>query len=255
MQVVILGSGSSMGVPAIACGCDVCISINPKNKRTRSSIVIKMPGSNVLVDTSPDLRTQALNNNIIKIDAVIYTHAHADHVAGIDDLRSFNYLRDGPLDVYGFADTLSYLKHSYEYCFSELALSHWYKPRLIPCVVKPGESIVIDGKTIEFYALGHGGAETLGVRIGNFAYSTDFNKIPEESMKYFENLDLWIVDCLKYQPSHGHLSFDEAMELIDRFKPKRAILCHLAHELGYDELTKKIPAHVSVAYDGMIIDV
>ena len=255
MQITILGSGSSIGVPAIGCKCYTCLSSDSKNKRTRASIFIKWNEFNLLVDTSPDLWTQAVVNKLERVDSVIYTHAHADHVAGIDNLRSFNFLKNGAIDVYGLADTIDYLERSYAYCFIDMATSSWYKPLLVSHKQQHGDILDFAGKEVKLFSLGHGNVETLGLRLDNFAYTTDFRTIPQDTERFLENLDLWVIDCLKYEQSPGHLSFDESMQLIDKYKPKRAVLCHLAHELEYNELSQKIPSFVKVGYDGMIIDV
>ena len=153
MEIIILGSGSSIGVPAIGCKCRTCLSDNPKNERSRASIMIKWDGFNLLVDTSPDLWSQAIDNKLDKVDAVIYTHAHADHIAGIDNLRSFNFLKDGPLDIYGLDETLDYLENNYSYCFSPMKSSAWYKPMLISHRQKHGDTIELGGKKIRLFTL------------------------------------------------------------------------------------------------------
>jgi len=254
MEIVILGSGSSIGVPAIGCKCKTCQSDNPRNKRSRASIMIKWDAFNLLVDTSPDLWVQAISNKLNKVDAVVYTHAHADHIAGIDNLRSFNFLKDGPLDIYGLPETLDYLEQNYSYCFEEMKSSTWYKPLLIPHRQNHGDVIELGGKSINLFTLSHGGMNVFGLRVDKVAYTTDFKAIPEDSARFLEGLDLWVIDCLKYDESPGHLSFEQSMKLIEKYKPRKAVLCHLAHELEYDEISKLIPANVTVGYDGLVIN-
>jgi phosphoribosyl 1,2-cyclic phosphate phosphodiesterase len=255
MQIVILGSGSSIGVPAIGCDCKVCLSQNQKNHRSRSSILVKNDDYNLLVDTSPDLRIQALRNKITKVDAVFYTHAHADHVAGIDDLRCFNYLQNNAIDIYGSDETLSYLEKSYAYCFNEMKNDSWYKPLLKSNRISHGQQLDLGGMKLQFFDLDHGSQITTGFKIGNFIYCTDFKNIPSKSLQYFNDLELLIIDCLKFERSHGHLSLQESLDYIAKFQPRRAVLCHLAHEMDYEDLSDKVPSNVKLSYDGMIIDV
>jgi phosphoribosyl 1,2-cyclic phosphate phosphodiesterase len=255
MEIIILGSGSSIGVPVIGCGCKTCISDDPRNKRSRASIIIKWNDYNLLVDTSPDLWMQAINNGIKQVDAVIFTHEHADHIAGIDNLRSFNFLKDGPIDIYGCHRTLDYIEQNYSYCFAPMKSNAWYKPYLISHRQKHGDVIRLGGKDIGLFLLNHGGIDIFGLRIDKTAYTTDLKMIPEESSSFLEDLDLWIIDCLKYETSPGHLSLDEALALIAKYKPRKAVLCHLAHELEYSSVQSQVPSNVQVAFDGLALHV
>jgi phosphoribosyl 1,2-cyclic phosphate phosphodiesterase len=251
MEITILGCGSSIGVPAIGCNCKVCTSSNIKNKRSRASIYIKLNQGNLLIDTSPDLRQQALSNNITQVDAVFFTHPHADHIAGIDDLRSFNYLGNKALKALGSKFTLNHLEKCYSYCFTPMKSKEWYKPMLEPIYINDLQELIMMGHKMTFIDLPHGGMQSTSIKIDNFCFSTDFKSIPEEKESFFYDLDLWIIDCLKPLPSPGHLSIEESLALIEKFKPKKAILFHLAHEIDYDELTKSIPSNVALAYDDM----
>lgn len=255
MEVIILGSGSSIGVPAIGCKCKTCISDDPKNIRSRASIMVKWEGYNLLIDTSPDLWMQAIKNKLEKVDAVIFTHEHADHIAGIDNLRSFNFLKEGALDVYASERTLDYIEDNYHYCFEVMKSTTWYKPYLVGHRQKHGDVLLLGGKEVSLFNLDHGNMDVFGIRIDKLAYTTDFKSVPDESEPFLEGLDLWVIDCLKYEPSPGHLSFDQSMNLIAKYKPKKAALCHLAHEIEYNEIKSKVPAHVQVGFDGLVVNV
>jgi phosphoribosyl 1,2-cyclic phosphate phosphodiesterase len=255
MEIIILGSGSSIGVPAIGCSCKTCSSSDPKNFRSRASIMIRWEGYNLLIDTSPDLWMQAIKNKLDRVDAVIFTHEHADHIAGIDNLRSFNFLKDGPIDVYSSAQTLDYLEANYKYCFEEMKSNTWYKPYLVSHRQRHEDVILLGGKEVSLFTLHHGNIDVFGIRIDKVAYTTDFKSVPLESTKFLDNLDLWVIDCLKYEESPGHLSFEQSLDLIAQHKPKRAVLCHLAHELEYNEIKSKVPAHVQVGFDGLVVNV
>lgn len=256
MKVTILGCGASSGIPIIGCRCAVCLSDNPRNKRLRASILIEKGNSALLVDTSPDLRQQALTHDIRHVDAICITHAHADHTHGIDDVKPFNYMKDQALPVYATRETFDRITAQFSYCFQPAIPEFgWFRPALEPHeVTLDGTAFqVTDELTVIPFLQIHGKMPTMGLRVGNFAYSTDVNNLPEESMQTLENLDVWVVDCLRYSsaPTHAHL--DMTLEWIERLKPKKAILTHMAHELEYDSLKERLPDHVEPAYDGMVI--
>lgn len=259
MKITILGCGASGGVPLVGCDCSICTSANPKNKRTRASILIENKGSTVLVDVSPDLRQQCLRHDLRTVDAIIITHGHADHCHGIDDTRPFNYHRDAAIPLFTDKETLERLERGFPYVFVPHDKSKpWYKPELTPHVVDPGSSstfMAAPHVEIQPFEQWHGKMTTLGLKIGNFAYSTDVNKLPEESLQLLENIDLWIVDCLRYHiaPSHAHLEM--TLGWIARVGPKHAILTHMNHDLGYEELKAILPPNVEPAYDGMVLEV
>ncbi len=257
LKVTVLGCGSSGGVPVIGCKCPVCISPNPKNKRTRASILIESQGTTILVDTSPDMRMQCLANNIGKVDAIIYTHAHADHLHGIDDVRSFNFAKNAPVDTYCDEETLEVLKKRFDYVFfpPKPADTGWYRPCLNPILVKPFTAFTIGAIEILPFTQQHGQGKTIGLRISNFAYSTDTNGLPEESLAALAGIDAWIVDCLSYvpMPTHAHLAM--TLGWIERIKPKRAYLTHLNHEFDYETFARELPANAFPAYDGLVVEV
>lgn len=250
-----LGCGGSAGVPSIGCSCSVCTSTNPKNNRTRVSIFIEINGINILVDTSPDLRQQVLREKISRIDAVLYTHDHADHVHGIDELRSFNYLLGAPLPVFGDIYTMDILQKRFAYAFMEKPQNQWYRPTLLPNTVAGGaiRQFEVLGVPVTAFEQNHGKGVSLGYRIGNFAYSTDTDFLPDSAFEALAGVDTWVVDCLRYTPAPTHAHLETTLSWIDRLKPKQAILTHMAHELDYDILSAELPPGVLVGYDGLEI--
>lgn len=256
MKITMLGSGSSSGVPFVGCECAVCTSDNPKNKRTRVSILIEDNNTRILIDTSPDLRQQCLAHGIKSVDAIVYTHAHADHVNGIDDVRSLNYHKDAVIPAYADKYTLRQLKQTFGYVFQEKPEPVWFRPALeareIP--TEPLKPFDVAGICFTPFWQKHGESQSLGFRIGNFAYSTDVNGFPEESFKQLAGLDVWIVDCLRYTPSWTHATLDMTLSWIERVKPKHAILTHMAHQCDYDTLRAELPDSVEPGYDGLIIE-
>jgi len=255
MKVTLLGCGSSTGVPVIGCDCKVCTSDNPRNKRTRVSVLVETGGMNLLIDSSPDLRQQALRHAIRRVDAVLYTHEHADHAHGIDELRSFNYLSDSALPVYGSAESLGLLQKRFAYAFLSDKPEIWYRPWLIPHTL-PDEAVykfnIRDIPIVSFQQI-HGKMKTIGYRIGNFSYSTDLDTLPESSFKALEGTEIWVVDCLRYKKSHNHSNLENTLKWIARVKPKLAVLTHMSHELDYDTLAKALPPGVVPGYDGMVM--
>lgn len=255
LTVTILGCGASGGVPLIGCQCAVCTSDNPKNTRTRSSILLESNGSRVLVDTGADLRQQALREGIRTVDGILYTHDHADHTHGLDDARSFNFHRKGSVPIYGTAETLEGITRRFAYAFGAPAKPGevWFKPSLEPQVISEYDDFTVGNINILSFLQYHGSGKSLGYRIGNFAYSTDVHNFPENSLQLLEKLDVWVVDCLRYSeaPTHAHL--EKTLGWIAQLKPKLSILTHMAHELDYDALLSELPQGVVPAYDGMRI--
>lgn len=261
MDITILGCGASSGVPVIGCNCATCTSESPKNKRLRASIYIEEGPLKLLVDAGPDLRQQALAHGINGVNAVFFTHAHADHTHGIDELRSFNYHTGGKLPCITNRVTMNELKERFGYCFEEpIPDFGWFRPALTPVLVEAGKTAEAHGVKLTTFAQTHGTFIdqkepyiTLGLRIGDFAYSTDARELPEESLAALEGVKLWVVDCLRMKeaPTHAHL--EQSLEWIRRVKPKLALLTHMSHELEYDQLRKLLPEGVLPAYDGLRI--
>lgn len=263
VRVTILGCGASGGVPLIACPCDTCTSTDEKNKRLRSSILVEVEGADrFIVDTGTDFRQQCLRHGITCVDAIIYTHAHADHVHGIDDVRSLNYHADASIPAYGDSATLAQLQDRFGYVFQPKPAGHpWYRPSLIPIVIDDaldadGNGVITlpKGTKVQVFKQLHGRLPTLGLRVGNIAYSVDVNALPEASFAYLRGLDVWIVDCLRHKeaPTHAHLEM--TLGWIERVQPKMAYLTHMNHDFEYHAFCTELPPHIRPAYDGLVID-
>ena len=254
IEVTILGCGSSGGVPLIGNIWGPCDPNDSRNIRIRDSILVKKNNKTFLVDTSPDLRMQMIDANVKDVDAVLYTHSHADHVHGIDDLRAFCWQRkdNKPLPIYSDQYTIDQITRRFDYAFENK-----YGPA-VPSLAAHTIGIgnnTIQGINVEAIKQIHGKGFSLGYRFDNIAYSTDVNNLPDESMKKLKNLDLWIVDCVRYEPHYSHSHFDQTMSWINKLKPKKAILTHMGHWLDYNELNSKCPQNVEPGIDGMVITV
>ena len=251
-KLIILGCGPSGGVPTLTRYWGQCDPQNPKNFRTRASAYVEADGVKLLIDTSPDLRQQFLKNNLSQIDAVLYTHAHADHTHGIDELRALFFQRkDEKIPIYGTQETLKSLVDRFSYLFQHKASS------IYPQVVEPYPiegAFSVKGLEIRSFAQNHGAEEiSTGFRIGNMAYSTDFKDLDEAALSCLKNLDLWVVDCLSLDPRPTHLHLEKALEWIRHVKPRRAILTHMNGTLDYEKTLKILPPSVVPAYDGMTV--
>jgi phosphoribosyl 1,2-cyclic phosphate phosphodiesterase len=254
LKITILGCGASAGVPLIGCDCAVCTSDNPRNIRTRVSLLVESARTRILIDTSPDLRQQCLRHDIHTVDAILYTHAHADHAHGIDDLRSLNYHKQGPIPAYGDAATLQELQERFAYCFAPPIPAYgWFRPCVEPHIITPGEAFEVGDITIHPFLQEHGRVDSLGFRFGDIVYSTDVVRFPAASLPFLENMALWIVDCLREEeaPTHAHLPL--SLEWIERFRPERAILTHMSHSFDYESLQATTPQNVEPAFDGMVL--
>lgn len=245
-----------MGVPIIGCDCEICTSNDPKNKRRRASIFVEIDGINLLMDTSPDLREQALANNITRVDAILYTHEHADHINGLDDLRRFSVLQEQKMEIYSNKETMDSLKTRFSHAFGEILPEWgWYKLQLNPHEITEGKKFQINGVEILPFSQTHGKYTSIGYRIGNFAYSTDVNEFNDEELeKYFSDLDLWVVDCQGYSDSKTHSKVETTLGWLEKVKPKRAVLTHMGHEIDYKKFAAELPEGVEPAYDSMVIE-
>ena len=260
LQVTILGCGTSGGVPRVGDHWGACDPANPKNRRRRCSLLVERHGAGgetgVLVDTSPDLRQQLLDAGTGWIDGVLYTHDHADHVHGIDDLRQVAFNGRRRVDVYFDEATAKLLRSRFAYCFESPAGSD-YPPILRGHEIVAGETVKIGGAggTIEALPFRqiHGSGETLGFRFGGLAYSPDVSDFPEESLKALHDLDVWVIDALRPAPHPSHFSVEQALAWIARVKPKRAVLTHMHVDLDYATLSRELPQGVEPAYDGMVL--
>ncbi|MDH4099644.1 MAG: GPMC system MBL fold metallohydrolase [Nitrospirota bacterium] len=250
MEVVILGSGTSTGVPVIGCSCEVCTSDDPRNRRTRSSILVEHAGAYILVDTATDFRAQAIANNIPKIDAVCYTHTHADHVHGIDDLRCFNKLKGGAIPCYGSPATCESLQRNFPYIFKPSEGAGW-RPHLEPNAVTGDFDLF--GLKVAPIEIEHGKSMIYGYRFGDVAYLTDCSGIPGYSMEKLRGLKLLIIGAIRYQPHPSHFSLGQSVEIIEALKPERALLTHLGHSFDQEKTGAELPPNTGLAYDGLRI--
>jgi phosphoribosyl 1,2-cyclic phosphate phosphodiesterase len=250
VKVTILGSGTSGGVPRLGNVWGACDPDNPKNRRRRVSILVEHRGTQVMVDTSPDLREQCLGANITHLDGVLYTHDHADHTHGIDDLRGLFLTMRRKVDVWADRRTLNTLKHRFEYIFES---SDGY-PAVCSGHVIDGPVQIGHIKAVPF-PQEHGPITSLGFRFGDVAYSTDLVGLPEQSWRALEGVKVWIVDALRPEPHPTHAHLDLTLSWIERLKPERAILTHMTWDMDYETLRRSLPAGIEPAYDGMVIEV
>ena len=258
LRLTILGCGSSAGVPRPALGWGACDPNNPKNRRRRCSLLAERSGdggvTRIVIDTSPDLREQLIDTNVDHIDAVFLTHEHADQTHGIDDLRSVVLHQRRRIPVYLNQTTADQILQRFSYCFVAPAGSD-YPPILDSCLIEAGQSRTIDGKggrvSLSAFILQHGHIPALGYRIGDAAYTPDVNDIPQESWPYLKDLDLWIIDGLRYAGHPSHFSVNDALAWIGRFKPRRAVITNMHSDLDYEVLRQSLPPGVVPAYDGM----
>lgn len=258
MKVTILGCGGSGGVP-LASGepggtWGACDPENPKNRRRRVSIHVERGATSLLVDASPDLRLQLLDNAITRLDAVLFSHAHGDHCHGIDDLRALAYGQGGPIAAYMDAATRARLTRRFDYAFASSRDPASLYPPILADRVADGPFRVGD-MTIVPFVQGHGPETSLGYRFGPAAYSTDLSDLDEAAFAALAGVRLWIVDCLRFRPHPTHASFDQVLAWVARVKPERAILTHMNHEVDYDEIARRCPTGVEPAYDGLVVEV
>lgn len=247
-----LGTGTSVGVPMLGCECEVCTSTNPRNQRYRCAVLIRTPAENILIDTPPELRLQLLREKVRLIHAVLYTHYHADHLFGLDDLRPFPKQLGGPVPIYCNAEVEYRIRQTFSYAFSHEAekLPLGFVPSL--AFRRIGEiPFEVLGQRVIPIPLIHAQFDVLGFRIGNVAYCTDVSEIPERSWPLLEGLDVFVLDALRFKPHPAHFSLNEALEVIARVRPKQAYLTHMSHELEHDSTNQQLPAGVELAYDGL----
>jgi phosphoribosyl 1,2-cyclic phosphate phosphodiesterase len=253
-EMILLGTGTSVGVPAIGCGCAVCSSTNPKNQRARCAAVLGLERGNLLIDTPPDLRFQLLRERIGIIHAVIYTHDHADHLYGLDDLRLFPFYLNGPIPLYCERIVEQRIRRVFDYAFSDREPTHAGAAPHLDMHTIDTEPFTALGERIVPIRLQHGPRfQVLGFRIGNIAYCTDTNEIPAESWPLLEGLDVLILDALRNRPHATHFSLDEAIEAARKVRPKRTLFTHICHELEHESTNAKLPSGMELAYDGQRI--
>ncbi|MDB4864475.1 MAG: MBL fold metallo-hydrolase [Pirellulaceae bacterium] len=251
-KLILLGTGTSVGVPSIGCGCYVCTSPNPKNNRTRCSVILGLEQGNLLIDTGPDLRQQLLREKIGLVHGVLYTHEHADHIFGMDDLRLFQFYLGHAVPVYCEPNVEQRLRQSFDYAFTDRKQTHRGSiPQISMNTISTAPFEVLGTKVIPI-RLYHGPRfKVLGFRIGNIAYCTDTNEIPEQSWPLLEGLDCLILDALRRKPHATHFGLDEAVEVAKKIGAKRTVFTHISHDLEHEQTNRALPDSMELAYDGM----
>ena len=249
-RVTVLGSGTSHGVPMIGCTCAVCTSTDPRDRRTRPSIYVEIEnGAKILVDTSTDLRQQALVNGVLHVDAILFTHSHADHVMGLDDSRRFSQMQRGPIPCYADALTVASLKKTFYYVFDPQTEQGGGLPQIALHTIDGRFSI--GGVGIQPIPLMHGARPIIGFRFGDFAYLTDTNHIPDESWPLLAGVKTIILDALRHRPHPTHFSVSEALAAVARMQPRQTYLTHICHDLPHAATNEALPPGVALAYDGL----
>lgn len=253
MKITFLGTGTSQGVPVIACDCPVCKSEDPRDNRLRTSVLVEVEGSVILIDSGPDFRQQMLRHKVKRLDAILYTHEHKDHIAGLDDVRAFNFLLQKPIDLYLEGRVLDALKREFSYVFAE------FKYPGIPQVnthILHEENFEVNGINIIPIRAFHYKLPVLGFRIGDFTYITDANYIPEEEKEKIIGTQHLVVNALRKQKHISHYTLSEAVNLINEFGPRRGYLTHISHQMGFfDEVYRELPSNIMLAYDGLTISI
>jgi phosphoribosyl 1,2-cyclic phosphate phosphodiesterase len=257
MDVTILGCGTSTGVPIVGCDCSVCRSTDPRNKRLRASVVIHLDsGQNILIDTSPDLRRQALDNNLRRVDAVFYTHCHADHTHGIDEMRTYNYLQKSPVDVFGVNEHIEHVQRQFAYIFQETVQKGGGKPNLDTHIVDLMTPFQLYGETVTPLRLWHGKLLSVGWRVGDFAYCTDVNYIPEETFGALAGVRVLILGALRWGTHPTHFTIEQAAEAAQRIGAEQTFITHMGHEVDFEGASHYLNGMgIMPAYDGQRITV
>lgn len=251
VRLTFLGTGTSTGVPAVGCPCEICHSDDPRDKRLRASVLLEFDGRAVVIDTGTDFRQQALRVGLDHLDAVLFTHAHADHIFGLDDVRPFNFMTHQPTPCYADEETWKGLRRVYEYVFKPT--SYGGVPQLEPHVVEgPFE---LFGRTFTPLYVIHGRLPVLAYRFGGGAYATDCNEIPAETIERLEGIDTLILDGLRYADHPTHMTIPKALAYIERINPRKAYLTHINHEVRHAAVSRLLPPNVELAYDGLVIEV
>jgi phosphoribosyl 1,2-cyclic phosphate phosphodiesterase len=252
-SILVLGSGTSVGVPMIGCHCKACVSDDPRDKRLRPSILLRLGSQRVLIDTSPDFRYQALHYGIERLDAILYTHSHADHILGLDDVRPFNFMQRTHIPMYASADTLAVIERTFQYVFDG-SPSESSRPRLTPHIFRD-EPICVAGLSFLPIRVQHGKGTVHGFRFGDCAYLTDHSDIPPESLAKLSGLDVLFLDTLRHSPHPTHSTVEESLRTVEVLKPKRAFFTHISHDIVHATVEARLPAGVRIAYDGLEIPI
>jgi len=255
-RMTLMGTSTSVGIPVVGCDCDVCTSTDPRNHRMRTSVLVNAPAGNFVIDTPPELRLQLVREKVSLVHAALFTHGHADHIYGLDDLRIFGYRLKQDIPLYCEPMVEGHLRKAFYYCFEPPKYNshHFAVPKLTfqNIGLEPFEIL---GLRIVPIRLLHGKMPVLGFRINDVAFCTDVSEIPEESWKKLQGLETLVIDALRDEPHPTHLSVSQSLEVIEHLKPKRAYLTHISHSLEYSELNNRLPHHVEPAYDGLQISI
>lgn len=252
-SILVLGSGTSVGVPMVGCRCNVCSSTDPRDKRLRPSVLLRLDQHRILIDTSPDFRYQALRFGIERIDAILYTHSHADHILGLDDVRPFNFMQRRDIPIYGSSETLRVIGRTFEYVF-DTAPSQSSRPRLSLHSFE-SEPIQLAGLEFEPIQAFHGNGTVYGFRFGDCAYLTDHSDIPPQSRERLTGLEVLFLDALRHNPHPTHSTVEESLKTVESLKPRRAFFTHISHDLLHASVEARLPPNVHIAYDGLEIGI
>lgn len=252
MKVVFLGTGTSQGVPIIGCGCEVCTSLDYRDKRLRSSILIEVASQHLIVDTGPDFRQQMLRENVSRLDAVLYTHAHRDHTAGLDDIRAFNFMQKMAIPVYATSEVLQQLQSDFAYIFEK---QHYIGLPQLQLNEIGNSPFAVGDVTVTPLPVMHLRLPVTGFRIGNFSYITDANHIPDTTFELLRGTSTLVLNALQIGEHLSHFNLEQALEMVAIIKPERAYFTHISHKLGlHSKIEKILPPNVRLAYDGLTID-
>jgi len=253
MKVTFLGTGTSQGVPVIACDCEVCRSTDPRDERLRTSIMLTHHGRNLVIDTGPDFRQQMLRERVKSLDAVVFTHEHKDHVAGLDDIRAFNFLQRGKMDVFATSRVQEALRREFHYVFASIRYPG------VPELELHGfdlDAFEVAGMTLQPIEVMHHRMPVRAFRVGNFAYVTDANYIAPDEYAKLRGVEVLVINALRKQTHMSHFSLDQALAIIDDLQPKKAWLTHISHMLGrHADVEQELPEHVRIAYDGLTLEI
>jgi len=249
VKITFLGTGTSQGVPVIACDCNVCLSADPLDKRLRTSVLLETDETNLIIDAGPDFRQQMLKEHVTKLDAILLTHEHKDHIAGLDDVRAFNYKSKDAIDIYSEERVQKVIKKEFSYVFSEYQYPGIPKMRLIPI---PEHNFNVENLQIIPIRVFHYRLPVYGFRIGNFAYITDANYVPEDSKEKLYGVKYLVINALRKEKHISHFSLREAIDFVREISPKKAFITHISHQMGlHAEVTKELPPEIMLAFDGL----
>lgn len=254
LQVTVLGSGTSAGIPTIGCKCAVCASTDPRDNRMRPSISIRYGGRVIVIDTTPDFRAQILRSRTERLDAILFTHAHADHIMGLDDTRPFNFRQGGEIPIYASEETLAVIQRVFAYIFTTEESQSWV-PKIKAHTFGQDDTLELFGMPVIPIRVKHGKGTVYGFRFGAFAYLTDHSEIPDESLEKLQGLDTIFLDALRHKPHPTHSTVQRSLQYVEQLKPRRAFFTHISHDLAHSRTEELLPPHVRLAYDGMQITI